>query len=445
MDQTACTAGYAKLDVTPPLGTVMGGYYHIQRFVEGVLDPLYVRAVAFGEGEKSAVLLVLDNCGIEGDSGFEWPVKIARTLGLSQDAVFMTCTHTHTSPTVAGDSPFGVHSDEQYDAWLFRRLCDAARMALDDRRPVLDVRADELDAGGLTYVRRYRMKDGSVVNNPPAGTQEDLDKIDGPLGESDTTMRLVRILRQDAPELVLVNFQTHPDCIGGSKVSADFPAGVCARVEEQVANSRCVFLNGCEGQMVINDRTKLVPKMKDYGRALAHGEKIADAALSMYDKAPSTGMSGLVTAQAFAHAKTKRDPSRAQEAAETVARFQKGGLEAVHPEKHMRGRTVANAIILNALEQGKLDYKDLPVTALVFCGVALVGLPGEPFCQIGKQIRAGSKFPVTCVCCLTNGAFGYYPMVDSYDEGGYEAGGAFVARGGAELLIETANKLLAEL
>ena len=45
------TAGYARLDVTPPLGTPIGGYFKA-RYNKGVLDPIYVRAAAFGEGEK---------------------------------------------------------------------------------------------------------------------------------------------------------------------------------------------------------------------------------------------------------------------------------------------------------------------------------------------------------------------------------------------------------
>jgi len=294
-------------------------------------------------------------------------------------------------------------------------------------------------------VRRYRMKDGSMVNNPPAKTQEDLDKIEGPLSHADTTMRLVRILREDAPELIFINFQSHPDCVGGELVSADFPGAVCRRVEECKPGCHCTFLNGALGDLVINNRMKIVERIKDYDKAMAHGEAIADAALQMYDTVASTGMCGLVTGQMFAHAKTKRDPSRAQEAIATVERFEKDGLEAVHPEKSKRGSTIADAYMIRTLERMQTDYFDLPVTALVFCGVALLGIPGEPFNAMGEQIRANSKFPTTCVCCLANGTYGYYPMASAYEEGGYETGGAMVVKGGAELLIETAGKLLDSL
>lgn len=54
-----CAAGFARLDITPPLGVHLGGYF-TERIADGVLDPLYVNAVAFGQGENKAVLIVCD-------------------------------------------------------------------------------------------------------------------------------------------------------------------------------------------------------------------------------------------------------------------------------------------------------------------------------------------------------------------------------------------------
>ena len=220
---------------------------------------------------------------------------------------------------------------------------------------------------------------------------------------------------------------------------------MCARVEEKIPNSRCLFLNGAEGNLVVVDRTGLVVPGNRYQKAMAHGIKIADEALSMYENAPSTSVAGLITAQDFVSVKTKRDPSKAKESAEIIAKFQKEGLWSLHPVRAMCGRTIARAKILDRLEQWGVDKMDLPISALFFCGVALVGIPGEPFSPVGEQVRVRSGFPVTCMCCLTNGNFGYFPMAGDYDDGGYEAAGAYVVRGGAELLVEAASKLLARL
>ena len=45
-------AGFARLDVTPPLGTFVPGAY-ANRFSETVLDPIYINALAISLGEET--------------------------------------------------------------------------------------------------------------------------------------------------------------------------------------------------------------------------------------------------------------------------------------------------------------------------------------------------------------------------------------------------------
>ena len=81
----------------------------------------------------------------------------------------------------------------------------------------------------------------------------------------------------------------------------------------------------------------------------------------------------------------------------------------------------------------------------MFCGIALVGLPGEPFCELGRHIRANSPFPCTGICCQANGNFGYLPVAPAYEEGGYEPHNTRLPAGTAEVLMAEADKLLRSL
>jgi len=81
MEMKNCAVGFARLDVTPQLGVQIGGYF-TKRYGKGVLDPLYVRALAFRVEENTAVLLVLDQCSMRGKFGSQWPADIAQKLGL---------------------------------------------------------------------------------------------------------------------------------------------------------------------------------------------------------------------------------------------------------------------------------------------------------------------------------------------------------------------------
>jgi hypothetical protein len=48
-------------------------------------------------------------------------------------------------------------------------------------------------------------------------------------------------------------------------------------------------------------------------------------------------------------------------------------------------------------------------------------------------------------CCNTNAKEGYFPMLDSYEEGGYEAKGSNFKAGTAEKIIAEGTEILASL
>ena len=429
-----CTAGFAKLDITPPMGVQMAGYYNV-RIADGVWDPLYVRAAAFGQGNRTAVLLICDLLNIRGSASFEWPVAIAKELGLPEEAVFLGHTHTHTGPEV-GD----YRRDEMYDAWLMRRICDAARLAMADRKPVIDVRTAETTVPGLTFVRRFRAQDGHVQT----WAHGEPDLI-GPAHAPDESLRLIRILRGDAPEVVLVNFQVHPDMIGGTKISADFPGELCRRIERERPEARCIFLQGAEGELVPWDMMRTgrpgVGDQVAYDFSMGHGIKLAQAVLDIYDQSQTTGEGGLGFAKEAVRVKTKWDPALVPEADRILKQIEAGKGEELTQKWNVSSLKAAAKVQIN-LDMQKQTHRELPVTVLAFCGVALAGIPGELFSQAGTRIREQSLFPVTCVCSLINGRGGYYATAEAYEQGGYEPANCDFVSGTTEQLQESAVRLM---
>lgn len=432
MDTKNYTVGFARLDITPPMGVPLGGSWNA-RTAKGVYDPLVVNAIAFGDGERSAVLMVADLLGIYGVRGYSWPAQLEQELGLPEHSLILCHTHTHTGPSVG--------ADEQYDAWLYRRFKDAATIALEDRKPVVDIRWNEERAEGMTFVRRWKLSDGTVMTNPAGEYQK---MIVAPAGYCDDTMRVIRILREDAPELVISNFQSHPDNIGGEFVSADYPGAFRNRVEAALENTYCVFIDGCEGQMVIADR-RLPREKSSIQRATRYGQKLADVFLEILKTTTSTQSVGLSFGQKAVNLKTKRDPSRVPEA-ERIVQLRKEGRDLEFaPNIKLANYIYSESQKILALEKTKEDYRATAVSAIAFCGVAFVGIPGEPFNEVGVQIRKNSKFPVTCVMCQANGCHGYYPTAEGYDQGGYESYNTPYVKGTAEQLADTADALVASL
>ena len=79
---------------------------------------------------------------------------------------------------------------------------------------------------------------------------------------------------------------------------------------------------------------------------------------------------------------------------------------------------------------------------------AFVGLPGEPFTEIGLAVKEQSPFERTTVFALCGDVAGYIPLPEHFEHGGYEPrttlNNRFAPQVGL-LFIEQAAELLKEL
>ena len=119
--------GFARLVITPPLGIRISGYYN-ERIAVGILDELEANAVAFSDGENTAVTISLDLLHISQKYMDKIRKKVAADNNLSYEAVFLACTHTHTGPEVFYDDPGKIGS--AYDEYLVQRISDVAKLAI---------------------------------------------------------------------------------------------------------------------------------------------------------------------------------------------------------------------------------------------------------------------------------------------------------------------------
>jgi hypothetical protein len=78
--------------------------------------------------------------------------------------------------------------------------------------------------------------------------------------------------------------------------------------------------------------------------------------------------------------------------------------------------------------------------------VGIVSMPGEPFAEIGVEVRKASPFAVTMFCGYSDGVGGdYLPMSCEYDQGGYEVERTPYGRKADEKLIAETVELLQSL
>lgn len=433
--------GFARVDITPALGTTLAGYYEI-RHMEGILDPIYATAVVFDDSEKRAVVISIDHLGINQMLSDELRLSIAEAIGTKPEGVFLACTHTHLGPCVTNAAEGeGDPVNHDYIEFLKKRLCDVATMAFSDIAETKMLYATA-NVDRVSFVRRFRMRDGTVQTNP--GWQN--PNIDYPLDVADETASLLILKRKDEEEIGIVNFQVHPDVIGGTYVSADYPKFVRDTYEKMIPNSRCMYINGAQGDTNHIDVSLGENECRHgYERSRYTGEKIALSVVANYPLAKELSDGKVSFGQKNVIVKYNKGADDELEDAIRVNRIYKetGSEEAALPQEDGMKRTelVARAVRIASLSELP-DEKELHLTAISVGNVAFAGFPGEPFTEVGRIVKSSSSFVLAIPACCANGYEGYYPTAKAYDEGGYEVATARYAKGTAEILADESVKLL---
>ncbi|MFZ0518071.1 MAG: neutral/alkaline non-lysosomal ceramidase N-terminal domain-containing protein [Acidobacteriaceae bacterium] len=385
-------AGVAKVDITPPVGTKMWGYFDRLKGAEGTIDPLYARVLVLEAQGKRLAYVDLDLGRTFGPGSLDQLRSTAkRDSGI--DYLIVQAIHTHAGPVILDDYPSGPPAWETAD---LGKIGLAIHNATEQLVPV------RLGVGyGETYIgynRRQLNPDGTVTmlwNNSA--------RI--PTWPVDPTITVLRIDRMDGlPLAILVNYAAHPVTFGPDNLrySADFP-GVMCKVVEQAFDQKpmAFFVQGAPGDINIYDAT--TPILQDaIGRRDWAGETLGKAAAStareIHTQADSD--SSIDFAEALMPVKLRWDAQK----------FRQISLDEMGPK--------AFQIFSSPIQ----ETMQMPVTTAMIDGkIALMGMPGEPFVQFQTDWR--DRCPVSACFFLgyTNGYYGYFPTILAATEGGYGA------------------------
>ena len=442
--------GFARVNITPAMGTPISGYY-VVRLAERVLDELEATAIAFELDDKRALLISADISGLFYE--FSKPIceNIARVTGVDETAIFLVSTHTHTGPEVNLNRRIAPEIQAKYYSFFMSRLTDAAVFALSDLKPARMAYAVG-QAPGIAFVRRYRMKDGSTRTNPGVNNPD----IVSPIGTVDERVGVVRFDREGGETIVLCNIGIHPDTVGGCSISADWPGFTRRILEKTLDNTRALLLNGAEGDAnhvnvspapgQNNDLTMdFDDVMRGYGHARHMGLTVAGAVMQVFSKAAYVPVERLEARQSILNHPANLPKPEELPLAHKYNDLHKAGRDSEIPFEGMQLTTVvAEAERMVELEHGPEAF-ELCMGALAIGDVALVGIPGEPFTQIGRELKQAPGWKLVMPLCCCNGYEGYFPTMDAYLEGGYEARSSIFRPGVAEAVIKSCLRLLEEI
>ena len=408
-------AGFARVDVTPPMGSPVDGYFK-DRVAKGILDPIELNAVAFSDGERRAVMITGDFLGVEIFHVANIKEHITRRTGLENEEIFISATHSHTSIFVR-ENP-AKNLPQEYINVLYRKFADAAQMALSDLADATLYTAEKETAAPIGFVRRYRLSDGRVATNPGSAV---LPLVTGRCDESDNTVRILRFVREGAKDITLLNFSTHPDVIGGEYYSADWPGFARRFVETEHPDTHCLQFTGTEGDSnhvdFLTPAEERFPKGKCYAHSRYMGRMIADAVNVVWENMTPHADGALQVKQTsvFVRSNTAGE-EKYDECKKMYTDYFAGTLD-----YKPTGEQLAFARRVIHIRENMSIYRELPIGVIGISDVRIVSFAGEPFTAYGESTRAltGGKF--TLCLALTNGYQGYLPHARAFAEGGYEA------------------------
>jgi len=438
-------AAVAEVDITPPLGHRMAGYFN-ERLATGTHDPLKAKAIVLAQDTEKMALLFCDLLGVSLHVSTNARTRISAQTGIPASHILIAATHTHTGPLFddvrrdffheqarakSGKDP---HEEIYYPDFLVEKLVKVASEAHAKLAPAT-VSTGIAKREGLAFNRRYHMRDGRVVFNPGV-LNTNIVKPAGPVDPS-VGIVFVRDAARDQPLGGLTVFACHCDTVGGTEYGADYPHFLEQTLRGKLGADYCsAFAAGTCGDLN-HINVALKESLPRYGITERIGSALGQTVLESLPKLDRVTKPRLavrsVTLQMPLQEVTPEQVRAAREKMPSFDGNQLGFTERVEATK-----------ALDLAARGKTWPMEVQVFRLDN-DTALVGLPGEIFCDLGLAIKAASPFKRTTVMSVCNDRPSYVPTKKAFAEGSYEVTNSRVKPGGGEILVEAAVKLLKKL
>ena len=452
--------GFAEMEITPPIGFPMAGYYH-ERLAEGVIDPLKAKAVVFRQGSTQAAWVVCDLIGISADLSDAVRERVFAKTGIPASHIVVSATHTHTAPdyTKALVQFLGKRPQDPLRAGYIELMID--RIAGSIVKAAGDASDAVIEAGAATqqtpvsFNRRFVMRDGSVrtwinLQNP------DVVRAAGPI---DPQISIVSVRTPGGKTRgVISNFALHLDTVGGARFSADYPSFLEQALRKSAGDGVIsLFGTGCCG-----DINHVDPGTPDRNKADFIGNSLGETICGSLGALPKLEATELrVRSKAVSlplQSVTREELARGIEVIQAAAKKEKVDFfDHVTAYKklmldHLRNREPlvnTDEFLTWGLSRKLAGIGDkLPVEVTVISigqDLALVYLPGEVFVDLGLAIKQASPFRTTVVIELANAVETIYiPTRAAYAGGSYEVTNSTTQAGSGEMLVEAALGLLRE-
>lgn len=427
--------GFGRADITPQESVPLGGYGNSShRMSDNVLNPLAATCIAFTDAAgTTALVFTLDLTSATEYFANRFQPAVSKATGVPMDHIFASGTHNHSSPDLGNTEQPSI---PRYLDLLERQLVAAAKDAMADRKSA-KMFITSTATKGMNFVRRYILQDGT-----PAGDNYghfDQSPIARHETEVDNTMQFVKFVREGAPDVILVNFQTHPHRTGGGgqrkDVSSDI-VGVMRREFEASTGCLMAYFTGASGN--VNPRSR-IPEENPYNDHEDHGKAMAELAVSILGSfvPVETGDVKVVWNT------LEREVNHTLDYRVPEARYIRDNFKATGDRptwtieaKKLGFNSVYHAGAVIRHSEGPKTM-DIPLGSLSIGDVAFAVAPYEMFDTNGMEIKKASPFKMTFILtCATGKSRSYIPSALGFKNGGYSTDNCWFMPGTGEVCAQ---------
>lgn len=393
-NEAAWRAGTARVDITPGEPMWMAGYGFRSEPGDGMLHPIWAKALALEDAEGDrAVLVTSDLLGFPADVSARLADRIETQYGIAREQLLLTSSHTHSGPVLSRalqdiyplDEP-GWAIIDRYTAELEDRIVGVVGEALDQMEP-----ARLASGNGVTRFAVNRRNNSE--SELPA-----LTELDGP---SDHAVPVLSVMSANDDLLAIVfGYACHATVLRGQEWAGDYPGYAQIALERAYPGATALFFSGAGAdQNPLPRRT--VPLAEQYGTALA-------AAVTRAIKEATTPLTAdLEASYSEISIGLSSPPDRAA--------LQRAADDASGSHQRWAHRMLQQA------EQGAEFANDYPypIQTWRLGDQTLVALGGEVVVDYAVELKRILGQDVF-VAAYANDVMGYIPSTRVLREGGYE-------------------------
>jgi len=443
--------GVARGDITPPVGIYARNWgAALHDTAEKIHRPFSATALTMQQENGAPLVLIALDLGWWRTREDEWILRGALLKELNLDAanVMMNLSHTHAGPSLcrADVDKTGGEFIAPYLESVRDTVLQITREALASARPAtIDWRTGTCDLAAqrdLPDPEKPRFVCGW-----------------NPQGKADQTLLVGRASDENGVFATIVNYACHPTTLAWQcrELSPDFPAAM-REVVERETRAPCLFLQGTSGEVAPREQYT-----GDVSVADRHGRELGFAALSVLAgmNAPDSVLCYDGVQESGAPLAVWKSVARASEStSESAPQFGRTFLHAqlLQVELELKEMPSAQELerelnacadrvlgerlrrkwhIRRAVGDGQTTL--VPLWIWRAGDAVFVGHNNEAYTLLQVELRAGFPDLAVVVMNLVNGATGYLPPAELYDEDLYAVWQTPFARGGMERTIEAAR------